>query len=97
VTLLTLTQHGILGPEMAAPIDLSFLADNVFLMRYFETVGTIRKALSVVKKRSGQHEHTIREFILRPGSIQVSEPLTDFTGVLTGTPIYRGAAGRQGA
>jgi circadian clock protein KaiC len=97
VTLLTLTQHGILGPEMTAPIDLSFLADNVFLMRYFETAGTIRKALSVVKKRSGKHEHTIREFILRPGSVQVSEPLTDFTGVLTGTPVYSGAAGRQGA
>ncbi len=97
VTLLTLTQHGILGPEMTAPIDLSFLADNVFLLRYFETQGTIRKALSVVKKRSGKHEHTIREFILQPGGVQVSQPLADFTGVLTGTPVYGGAAERTGA
>lgn len=96
VTLLTLTQHGILGPEMTAPIDLSFLADNVFLLRYFETEGTIRKALSVVKKRSGKHEHTIREFILQPGGVRVSEPLTGFTGVLTGTPVYSSAPGTRG-
>ena len=60
-TLLTLTQHGILGPEMATPVDLSFLSDNVFLLSYFEAQGAIRKALSMVKKRSGKHEHTIRE------------------------------------
>jgi circadian clock protein KaiC len=97
VTLLTLTEHGIFGPSLSAPIDLSFLADNVFLLRYFESEGTIRKALSVVKKRSGKHEQTIREFILQPGSIQVSQPLADFTGVLTGTPVYSGAAWRKGA
>jgi circadian clock protein KaiC len=76
---------------------LSFLADNVFLLRYFETEGTIRKALSVVKKRSGKHEHTIREFILQPGGVRVSEPLTGFTGVLTGTPVYSSATGDTGA
>jgi circadian clock protein KaiC len=95
VTLLTLTQHGILGPEMTAPIDLSFLADNVFLLRYFEADGSIRKALSVVKKRSGKHEHTIRELIMQPGGVQVSQPLTGFSGVLTGTPVYGGAATRR--
>jgi len=96
LTLLTLTQHGILGPDMATPVDLSFLADNVFLMRYFETQGAIRQALSVVKKRSGKHERTIREFIMRPGGIGVSEPLEDFSGVLTGTPRYHGAAEPKG-
>ncbi|MGJ0509052.1 MAG: hypothetical protein ACR652_18415 [Methylocystis sp.] len=75
-----------------APIDLSFLADNVLLLRYFETEGTIRKALSMVKKRSGRHEHTIREFIVQSGGVQVGAPLSNFTGVLTGTPVYQGAA-----
>ncbi len=88
VLLLTLTQHGILGSEMTAPIDLSFLADNVFLLRYFETYGSIRKALSVVKKRTGFHESTIREITVRAGGIEVSEPLAGFNGVLTGTPVY---------
>lgn len=89
-TFLTLTQHGILGPEITAPIDLSFLADNVFLLRYFEKNGAIHKALSVVKKRSGPHETTIREFLLGPGSVHVGEPLVGFTGVLTGTPVCGG-------
>ncbi len=96
LTLLTLTQHGILGPDMATPVDLSFLADNVFLLRYFETQGAVRQALSVVKKRSGKHERTIRELIMQPGGIGVSEPLEDFTGVLTGTPLYEGAAKPKG-
>lgn len=91
VTLMTLTQHGILGPEMATPIDLSFLADNVFLLRYFEARGRIRQALSVVKKRSGPHERSIRELRMKPGSVSVSEPLQEFTGLLTGTPQYSGS------
>ena len=81
---------------MTAPIDLSFLADNVFLLRYFEGQGTIRKALSVVKKRSGKHEHTIRELVLEPGAVKVSQPLAEFSGVLTGTPVYGGAQGARG-
>ena len=81
---------------MATPVDLSFLADNVFLMRYFETQGAVRQALSVVKKRSGKHERTIRELIMQPSGIGVSEPLEDFTGVLTGTPLYEGAAKPKG-
>ena len=88
VTLLTLTEHGILGSDRSTPIDVSFLADNVFLLRYFETQGAIHQALSVVKKRTGQHERTIRELTLKPGGISVGEPLEDLTGVLTGTPYY---------
>jgi circadian clock protein KaiC len=93
---LTLTQHGILGPEMDAPIDLSFLADNVVLLRYYEVAGAIHKALSLVKKRSGRHERTIRELIVEPGAITVSEPLEGFSGVLTGTPAYSAVPRRGG-
>ena len=92
VTLLTLTQHGIFGPAMLTPMDVSFLADNVFLLRYFEESGGIRQALSMVKKRTGQHERTIREFVLAPGSISVGPPLREFSGILTGTPYYRGSS-----
>jgi circadian clock protein KaiC len=88
VTLLTLTEHGILVSDRSTPIDVSFLADNVLLLRYFEAKGAIHQALSVVKKRSGQHERTIRELTLKPGSIALGEPLEDFTGVLTGAPNY---------
>jgi circadian clock protein KaiC len=86
VTLLTLTEHGILGSDRSTPIDVSFLADNVILLRYFEAQGAIRQALSVVKKRTGPHERTIRELTLKPGGIGVGEPLDDLSGVLTGTP-----------
>lgn len=94
--LITLTQHGILGLEMATPIDLSFLADNVFLLRYFEMKGALHKALSVVKKRTGGHEHTIRELTVGNGRIEVSEPLEGFSGVLTGTPVFAGEASPKG-
>ncbi|WP_424362922.1 ATPase domain-containing protein [Methylocystis parvus] len=96
-TFLTLTQHGILGSEMSAPIDLSFLADNVFLMRYYEVKGAIHKAMSVVKKRSGPHETTIRELIPGAGFITVSEPLEGFSGVLTGAPVYLAPTQGDGA
>ena len=88
VTLLTLTEHGILGSDRSTPIDVSFLADNVILLRYFELRGAIRQALSVVKKRTGQHERTIRELTSKPGGISVGEPLEDLTSVLTGTPQH---------
>ena len=88
VTLLTLTEHGILGSDRSTPIDVSFLADNVLLLRYFEAQGAIHQALSVVKKRTGQHERTIRELTLKPGGIGISEPLEDLTGVLSGTPQF---------
>jgi circadian clock protein KaiC len=89
-TLLTLAQHGFIGVT-ESPIDVSYLADTVLLFRYFESGGTIRQALSVVKKRSGPHERTIRELILSKGAIKVGEPLTEFEGVLTGSPKFIGS------
>jgi len=96
VTILILTQHGILGAEMATPIDVSFLADNVLLLRFFEAEGSIRQVLSVVKKREGKHERTIRELWLDGGGINLSEPLTDFSGLLSGAPYKVGAADGRG-
>ena len=88
-TLMTLAQHGFIG-AMETPIDIGYLADTVLLFRYFERAGAIRQALSVVKKRSGPHERTIRELIFGDGKIQVGPPLDVFDGVLTGTPRYIG-------
>jgi circadian clock protein KaiC len=90
ITLLVLDQHGLLEGPMLAPVDLSYLADTVLLFRYFEDRGTIRRAVSVVKRRSGPHEHTIREMTLGPHGIGVGAPLTQFRGVLTGLPTYAG-------
>jgi circadian clock protein KaiC len=82
-------QHGLIG-SMQTPIDLSYLADNVILLRFFEAEGKVRQAISVLKKRSGMHERTIRELRLEPGRVSVGEPLTQFQGVLTGVPRYTG-------
>jgi circadian clock protein KaiC len=91
-TFLIMAQHGIVGSSMVSPIDLSYLADTVVLMRYFEADGAVRKAISVVKKRSGAHEETIREFRMgAPDGIKVGKPLTDFRGILTGVASYVGA------
>ena len=87
-TLLLLAQHGMMGP-MASPVDASYLADGVILLRYFEAFGEIRQAISVVKKRTGKHERTIRELKMDNG-ITVGKPLEDFQGVLTGVPEYVG-------
>jgi circadian clock protein KaiC len=92
-TLLTLAQHGFIGVTNSS-IDVSYLADTVLLFRYFERAGSIRQALSVVKKRSGAHERTIRELIFDEGQIRVGPPLDDFEGVLTGTPTYIGQSGK---
>jgi circadian clock protein KaiC len=88
-TFLILAQQGVMGP-MQTEIDVSYLADAIILMRYFEAMGEIRKAISVFKKRSGPHESTIREFRLQPGGIKVGEPLKTFHGVLTGVPQFVG-------
>ena len=90
-TFLVLAQAGIVGPNMTPPVDLSYLADNVLLLRYFEAEGAVRKALSVVKKRSGAHEGTIRELHLRNGAIEIGDPLRQFRGVLTGVPVFTGS------
>jgi len=91
VTLLVLGYVGILGESVQGPINLSYLADTVVLLRYFETAGRIRRAISVVKKRGSAHEQTIREFQVGPERLEVGEPLTVFSGVLTGVPTYTGA------
>jgi circadian clock protein KaiC len=86
-TLLISAQHGILGTQMQSPVDASYLADAVILMRYFESRGEVRQAISVVKKRGGAHERSIREFRMDKGRIVVGEPLRDFRGILTGVPL----------
>jgi circadian clock protein KaiC len=88
-TILTLAQHGFIG-NMQTPVDVSYLADSVLLFRYFEFAGEIRQALSVIKKRSGPHERSIRELSFRDHQITVGEPLKQFDGVLTGVPRYIG-------
>jgi circadian clock protein KaiC len=87
VTIMLLAQHGFVG-DMDVPADISYLADTVLLTRFFEAGGRVRKALSVVKKRSGEHEDTIREFAITREGLRVGEPLTAFQGVLTGVPSY---------
>jgi circadian clock protein KaiC len=84
-TLLVLTQHGLVG-EVYADIEISYLADAVLLMRYFEVAATVRHAISIVKKRSGRHENTIRELTFDAKGLHVGEPLVGFKGVLSGLP-----------
>ena len=93
VTILVMAQHGMMGSAMQTPVDVSFLADTVILLRYFEAMGEVRQAISVVKKRRSGHERTIRELHLGSGGITIGAPLRDFQGVLTGVPRYRGAEG----
>lgn len=85
-------QHGMLGTQMNSTVDTSYLADTIVLLRYFEVQGRVRKAISVVKKRSGPHEDTIREFAVGPGGVVVGQALTDFHGVLSGVPVYSGGS-----
>ncbi len=89
-TFLVIGQLGILGTGVSAPMDVSYLADNVLLLRYFEARGEVRQAVSVVKKRSGPHERAIRELVMRKGEFRIGEPLKDFDLVLTGLPQYTG-------
>ena len=86
VSLLVLAQIGVLGSGVQAPADVSYLADNILVLRYFEARGEVRQAISMIKKRSGPHEHTIRELRLGSGRIRVGDPLTNFQGVLSGIP-----------
>jgi circadian clock protein KaiC len=88
-TFLTLAQHGMMG-DMKQTIDVTYLADSVIMLRYFEAVGRVRRALSVIKKRTGPHEDTIREFRIDSRGITVGEPLSEFQGVLRGVPTYIG-------
>ena len=89
ITLLVMAQYGLVG-NMQTPVDLSYMADTVLLLRYFEAEGEVRQAISVVKKRTGKHERTIREFRIDSGGIHLGGPLREFRGILTGVPIYEG-------
>ena len=91
-TFLINSQSGLVGEDLAAPVNVSYIADAVVLLRFFEFAGHIRKAVSVLKNRSGPHEDTIRELRIDAGGIRVGEPLTEFRGVLSGTPEYVGPA-----
>ena len=94
LTIFVLTQHGIIGGE--GPVDISYLADTVLNLRFFEVSGTIRTALSVLKKRSGPHERTIREFMLEAGlGIRVGAPLSGFKHILSGSPLFVGDSERM--
>lgn len=95
-TLVTLAQHGFVGVT-ESPVDVSYLADTVLLFRYFERAGSVRQAISVLKKRSGPHERTIRELLFHTGTIAVGPALTDFEGVLTGHPRFIGRNVQEGA
>jgi circadian clock protein KaiC len=86
-TFLTVAQHGLVG-DMQAPVDLTYLSDSVVLLRYFEAQGRVRRAISVIKKRAGQHEDTIREYQITASGIRVGAPITAFQGILTGVPQY---------
>ncbi|WP_027132734.1 ATPase domain-containing protein [Geminicoccus roseus] len=90
-TFLTVAQHGLVG-DGQAPIDITYLADTVILLRYFEAHGRVRRAMSVIKKRAGLHEDTIREFKITHQGLLIGEPLHSFQGVLTGAPTYAGEA-----
>jgi circadian clock protein KaiC len=89
LTISVVAQHGFVG-GMETPVDVSYLADTVVLLRYFEAAGEVRQAISVMKKRSGVHERTIRELRLDAKGIRVGSPLVEVHGVLTGVPIYSG-------
>jgi len=88
VTILIVAQHGVVGGSMNTPVDISYLADTVLLFRHFESGGRLRKALSVLKKRTGGHESTIRELMIGPVGIRVGPALVNFHGVLSGIPQY---------
>ena len=91
LTLMILAQHGLVGP-MGGPVDVSYLADTVILTRFFEARGAVKKAISVIKKRSGPHETTLRELTMTRKGVELGKPLVDFEGVLTGVPRMVGGS-----
>jgi circadian clock protein KaiC len=96
VSLVVLAQAGMIGAAMQTPVDVSYLADSILLLRYFEAFGEVRQAISVVKKRSGRHERSIRELQLSSSGIRVGPPLKDYQGILTGTPSFLGGSSDSG-
>ncbi|HEX3526690.1 MAG TPA: ATPase domain-containing protein [Thermoanaerobaculia bacterium] len=92
LSLLIMAQYGLVGQDVAAPVDLSYLADTVILLRYFEAFGQVRQAISMVKKRSGPHEHSVREIRIGDNGLRVGRELREFHGVLAGQLGYTGEA-----
>jgi circadian clock protein KaiC len=90
ITITILAQQGLIGP-MQSQIDLSYVADTVILLRFFEAGGEVRQAISIVKKRSGKHERTIREFKIDKNGVRVGSPLRQFHGILAGIPTFTGS------
>lgn len=90
-TFVTVAQHGLVG-DMKSPVDLTYLADTVIQLRYFEALGRVRRAISIIKKRTGSHEDTIREYRIGRTGLSIGEPLVDFQGVLHGVPTYTGSS-----
>ena len=90
-TFMTVAQHGLVG-DMQAPVDITYLADTVILLRYFEALGKVRRAISIIKKRTGNHESTIREYRISSHGMTIGQPLESFQGVLRGVPTYMGAS-----
>src|SRR6267378_274153 len=88
-TFMTVAQHGLVG-DMKAPVDVTYLADTVILLRYFEALGTVRRAMSIIKKRTGAHESTIREYRIDGRGLTIGDPLDGFQGILRGVPVYIG-------
>jgi circadian clock protein KaiC len=88
-TFMTVAQHGLVG-DMKTPVDVTYLADTVILLRYFEALGSVRRAMSIIKKRTGAHESTIREYRIDGRGLTIGAPLEAFQGVLRGVPLYVG-------
>jgi circadian clock protein KaiC len=88
-TFITVAQHGLVG-DMQSPVDITYLADTVILLRYFEALGKVRRAISIIKKRTGSHESTIREYRISRNGLRIGMPLEAFQGVLRGVPQYLG-------
>jgi circadian clock protein KaiC len=91
LTILIMAQQGLLGTAMQSPVDITYLADTVIVLRYFESGGEVKQALSVIKKRKGAHERTIREMRFTRTGIRIGRPLREFHGILTGVPVFTGA------
>jgi circadian clock protein KaiC len=92
-----MAQHGLIAAATEAPVDASYLADTVVLLRFFEARGEVCIAISVIKKRTGVHERTVRELRFERGAITIGEPIKDFAGVLSGAPQLVAASGRPRA
>jgi circadian clock protein KaiC len=96
-TFMVVAQNGMLGASISSPVDASYLADTIVMLRYFEHGGKVKKALSVMKKRTGGHEGSIREMWFDKDGVHLSEPLLGLRGVLTGVPVELGGELGDGA